>query len=399
MTVHINELLSHLEDMVIDYNLQFSYCAPESGILFFFPPPQTVSSGSIFAGSVTDWHHLTEKQLIHEECTYLICCEERSIHTLPACRQQVNLLLLNVPALVALQRITAILSCNDFPQFSDTQLYLDFWKDIMSSAITTQKQAESRIKLFPYPMKPHIACIVVHYAKSSGTLPFSEIQQALKAFFPQTNLFFSKKEWIILYSQEKDTSDTLNISYEKFSSLLTRYQLDAGISYVCQLPEMLRTMYITAKMSIQLGKNLDLAPVIARIYTYHQYNPYYVIHLACKSFIQLHKTENLIYLTHPDIIRIYYYDQAKNNNLLDVLFVYLSTGQNINKAAFQLHMHRNTVMNKLNKLEEVLQHKLDFDADLFLLLLSCMIMKYQHKYTHRNIEEYFLSHDSTETNL
>lgn len=72
MTLHINELLSHLEDMVIDYNLQFSYCAPESGILFFFPPPQTVSSGSIFAGSVTDWHHLTEKQLIHEECTYLI---------------------------------------------------------------------------------------------------------------------------------------------------------------------------------------------------------------------------------------------------------------------------------------------------------------------------------------
>lgn len=397
--MHINELLLHLEDIVIDYKLQFSRCSPESGVLFFLPAPQTVVSGSIFAGSATDWRRLSEKQLIHEECTYLICSDEQNMHALPVCHQQVNLLLLKTSVSVALQRISLLLSGSDSPQLPDSQLYLDFWKDIMFCAITTQKQAEARIKLFPYPLKPHIACIVVHYAKASGTLPLSEIQQALSDFFPQTNLFFTKKEWIVLYSQEKDTSDTLDISYEKFSELLTHYQLEAGISYVCQLPEMLRTLYITATTSIQLGKKLDLAPVIARIYTYHQYNPYYVIHLACKSYIQLHKTENLIYLTHPDITRLYYYDQVKNNNLLDVLFVYLSTSQNLNETAHQLHMHRNTVLNKLNKLEKVLQHKLDCESDFFLLLLSCMIMKYQHKYTQRNIEDYFHLHDFIEINL
>lgn len=99
-----------------------------------------------------------------------------------------------------------------------------------------------------------------------------------------------------------------------------------------------------------------------------------------------------ILLTHPDITRLYYYDVENNSNLLDVLSAYLSCGQNVNQTSQMLYMHRNTVLNKLNKIEEFLQHEFDYTTDHFLLLLSCMILRYQHQYTQRNVSDYFVSH-------
>jgi hypothetical protein len=43
------------------------------------------------------------------------------------------------------------------------------------------------------------------------------------------------------------------------------------------------------------------------------------------------------------------FDAEHNNNLTDVMFVYLTNRQNINKTAEKLFMHRNTVMNKVKK--------------------------------------------------
>lgn len=102
-------------------------------------------------------------------------------------------------------------------------------------------------------------------------------------------------------------------------------------------------------ISTELGRELGIMPYTKRIYTYHQYNPYYIIHLCSQKFAELHNTDNLIYLTHPDITRSYYYDLENNNNLLDVLFVYLNCGQNISLTSQQLLMHRNTALNKLKR--------------------------------------------------
>lgn len=142
--------------------------------------------------------------------------------------------------------------------------------------------------------------------------------------------------------------------------MLEQYQTYAGISYVCQLPQALRTLYLAASASIELGKRLAIATQYRRIYTYHQYNPYYVIHLCSSYFRKLHNTDNLMYLTHPNITRLFYYDLENNNNLLDVLFAYLYCGQNLNKASKMLHMHRNTVLNKLSRIKEFLQHDFDY---------------------------------------
>ncbi|MBE5960549.1 MAG: hypothetical protein E7256_04055 [Lachnospiraceae bacterium] len=388
------ELIKNLEDITLDYTLAIHSCNLEQGIHFFLPAPASPVPGTIFVGSASDWINVRRQEKLCNECTYLICMDRNSLPAFPTTNLQINIVYLNASSQTVVSRLVSLVSKTRSAQSpSITQLYKSFWHDILNQDITTQNQVMERLTRFPFQVHKHIACIVVRHAKSlRNTDTIHKITRVLQNFFPNTNIFYNEKEWIVLYSQKKDTSDNLDISYQDFSDLLEHYQLYAGISYACQLPEVLRTLYLTADASIELGKRLAISSQYRRIYTYHQYNPYYVIHLCSCYFRKLHNTENLMYLTHPDITRLYYHDLENNNNLLDVLYSYLCCGQNLNRASQKLHMHRNTVLNKLNKINDFLQHDFDYESDHFLLLLSCMIMHYQGMFLQKDVDEFFSSH-------
>lgn len=388
------DFLNLLDSYILDYSMQTHDVDFESGIHFFLPAPGRADAGTIFCGTATEWRILCENHLIFDDCTYLICCGKNDPGVLPNTKKKSSVFILNstVPGLI--KKLSSIVSDSSTLVQDYSEIYCEFWDDVMNGVIRTQKQMRSRFKSFKFPIQSHIACIVAKPANDNMPPEKKDlIEKALSDFFPETNLFFYKKEWIIIYSQAKDTSEILDFSYEDFSKLLVKFQLDAGISYACQLPEILRTLYLTASKSIELGKSLNIASENKHIYTYHEINPYYVIHLCSKSYFETHSTNNMIYLTHPDITRVYFYDMNKNSNLCDVLFEYLKCGQNLNKTSENLYMHRNTVINKLKKIETLVGHPLDYESDSFLLQLSLIILKYQHNYVHRKVEDYFAAHN------
>lgn len=385
------ELSRKLNHLILDCQNPVPYCTPEDGLRFFIPLPAAPVQGTVFAGSYSDWEEVYQNGMLYDGCTYLICRENTTQIKLPRTEKPVNLFLLNAPVPVLLRYLTDFLPGKSMTR-STAQMFQDFWTDILSLHFTSPKQVEERMKDFPFPMHTYLACIVIrrtHPIRDNACA--LEIQQALQNFFPETNLFLSGNEWIILFSQKNYTSDRLNISYDGFSELLARFHLYAGISYASRFPELLRTLYFTAAASIDLGKGLSIPPYEKRIYTYQQYNAYYIIHLCAQNFMDLHKTENLIYLTHPDTTLLYYYDLENNTNLLDVLYTYLSCEGNTNQTSKLLYMHRNTVLNRLNKITSVLHHDPDYGSNHFLLLLSCMIIKYQQNYMKRNVDDCFAS--------
>ncbi len=368
-----------LKDIILSSDTPISVCKAEEGIRFLCPPPNVPIPGTVFAGTLSEWKILCDIHLIYPKCTYLVCTDgETGLPAAPTNRTY-NLFILNASVKTTLLKLSSLLTqYSTLPNVRQTRLYIDFWHSIMDGSIETREQVTAYFKNFPYKMYAHQACIVVCPDSPENTvLQIQEIQSKLYDFFKETNLFYNNGEWIILYSQEEDTSVDLDISYDKFSELLEQCHLNAGISYVCQLPEQYRTLYLTASASIRLGQGMKLNPYVKRIYTYYQYNPYYLIHLGSQKFTEIHNTKNLIYLAHPDIVRLYYYDLEHKNNLLDVLFAYLSCAQNLSLASKMLYMHRNTVQNKLNKIESFLKHKPFTEKDHFLMLLSCMILKYQ----------------------
>lgn len=385
----IDNLVNCLKDIIMRADIPISNCRPEDGIRFMSPPPNAPVPGIVFAGTLSEWRMLCENELVHSQCTYLVCTNgETFLPVLPENRE-CNIFILNASVKTTLHKLTSLLMRKSvFSDADQSVLYTDFWHSVMDGAMEDREQVMLSLHQFPYLMHTHVACIVVTSdTQGLDPLQIQEIQSALHGFFPETNLFRYNKEWIILFSQEKDTSVELDISYSEFSRLLERYSLCAGISYACQLPERYRTMYLTASASIKLGKTLKVDPYVKRIYSYCQYNPYYLIRLAAQKFKEIHNTDNLVYLAHPDVIRLYYYDLEKKNTLLDVLEAYLTNAQNPTLTARALYMHRNTVSNKLNKIEEVLGHKPFDEQNHFLILLSCMIVRYLR--SRKEITEFF----------
>lgn len=387
--MNINTLTKFLSDCTICCNTPLAACKPETGIHFLFPSPLQPLPYSIYAGNYSDWERILAGNNLINGSTYLICVpDDFSSPLFPT--QPINVYFLNTTLENLLESLTEFFQ-HTLQKHQDTDKILyAFWDDVINKRITERAEFRKRMEDLPYPLRDSMACIVIrseHTSLLQGKR--AEINRALYNFFKNINVFYYQKEWIVLYSQEKDTSHELDFSYEDFSTLLEKYQLNAGISYACKLPEIFRIMYLTASVSIDLGINLGVKPDVKRIYTYQQFNPYYVIHLAAQKYIELYKTENLIYLAHPDIVRLYYYDIENNNNLLDVLFTYLLHGHNLTATSKALYMHRNTAMNKLNKIQEILMHKIDDGENQFLLLLSCMILKYQHTYLGKNITDCF----------
>ncbi len=413
----ITELLGNFSENILYRSVNVPFCNPEKGIKLIMPSLYAEEEGTVFVGSIEDFEALSAMNAVEDGVTYIVCCGD-TYPDIPSKKYDCNLIFLHMTLQAALTILRKMIKEKASGNTTDKEKILnEFWNDILQMRIITQEQAAERAKQFPYRMKRHLACIVVKADNGSreisdgiivngnkrdnnkgpdeNCLPggIGKITRELRDFFVETNLFYTGKEWIVLYSQDKDTSVELDMDYNAFSTLLDKHCLNAGISYVCQLSEAYRTMYMTAEAAVNLGTVMSIPPYNNRIYTFHQYNLYYILHLSARAYFDIYKNDNLVFLTHPDVTRIYYYDKDNDNNLLEVLFGYLLSGQSAGLTAKNMHMHRNTVINKLNKIEEVLGHKLDFGKDRFLFLISCMIMDYQQNYAKYDISGYFKHHD------
>ena len=58
------------------------------------------------------------------------------------------------------------------------------------------------------------------------------------------------------------------------------------------------------------------------------------------------------------------------------MFIYLQNSHNLTQTAAVLYMHRNTVLNRLNKIRELISLDLEDGQNHFILLLSCMLLHY-----------------------
>lgn len=244
----------------------------------------------------------------------------------------------------------------------------------------------AKIKEFYYSFHNYVACLVLimeqDYAKSSEEDLFHLLEE-LNIFFPETNIFPYKNQIIILYSQDNRPTNTLSFSYDSFSSILHKYHMNAGISNACRYPHMYPTLYHTSLSTLDLGIKISSFNINNNIYQYEDFSAFYIIDLCVKEFVRIHGHSDIIYLVSPCIIELYRYDLKHNADLLSTLFHYLLNGCNVTLTSKTLYMHRNTVFNKLKKINSIISNPLDSGRTQFKLLMSCFIVTYYREYLER----------------
>ncbi len=140
----------------------------------------------------------------------------------------------------------------------------------------------------------------------------------------------------------------------------------AGISNVfADLSEMSRYYFQSAK-SLELGRQIDAAGVL------HHYAHYAVFHAleACAGKVDLQE------ICHPGLRKLAESDDPADRELLQTLYLYLSDLKNPTGVAADLHIHRNTLFYRINKIESLLGCDLHQGDVIFDLLFSFKLIRY-----------------------
>lgn len=180
------------------------------------------------------------------------------------------------------------------------------------------------------------------------------------------------------------------IVLRRYDSQLFHFPLPAGIknwlaAHRCLLCvgnatrdlSMLRTNAALLAQTCRLG--LHLRRPGQRLLTLEEYQMFILIDNSVKEFIRRNGHSDICYLAHPAVIHIARYDDSHKTNLMDVLYHNLIDSGNIQRTADALYMHRNTVLNKLKKIQELIHLDLSDGLLCQRLLLSCQLVEYQKK--------------------
>ena len=354
----------------------------ESGIRFFFPVPRK-RGDFVFLGTDAEWRRLTGDEALIPGASYLISSDRDSHNLLPeSFKGKVNLIILDLPVGEIIARCNLEEDARNDP-FKERQLSAFFRTAALHPL--SRESAQDWVENFRYPLHLYIACIVIRPEKAlKKSSEILRLTRELRDFFQETNLYWNKQEWVILWSQEKEGNDTIDLSYENFSLFLQERRLNAGISYVGTLPGFYYTHYLTASSSLDLAVTMGIPPRVKRIYSFSQFHPLYLVHLCERSYSAIHPETPFYYMAHPDIVRIFLYDQEHGTDLLDTLYTYLLNDSSLQKTAAVMFMHRNTVYNKLTKIEHVLGYHIS-DIQSNSIFMSYMVIKYYIAYMNREL--------------
>jgi DNA-binding PucR family transcriptional regulator len=122
-----------------------------------------------------------------------------------------------------------------------------------------------------------------------------------------------------------------------------------------------------------------------RIYYYEEYSIFQIIELAAEAAGHNLGSQNLVHLCNNELIALVLYDKKNGTNLVTVLQSYLLHERNTSETAKALYIHRNTMLYKIHKIEEIIGCSLEDPMLRERMLFSCRVLEYMTKYRKEDI--------------
>ncbi|MBR4232605.1 MAG: helix-turn-helix domain-containing protein [Oscillospiraceae bacterium] len=251
------------------------------------------------------------------------------------------------------------------------------WEEIMERRITGAAEIREALSRTQHPADLFVRVALVTFAEDISCPPYPEVIVQLGKLFPDANITVWRNEIIMLLSYP-ERSFRNEVPEEELGPLLERYGAYCAVGNGTRNLSAIPILYNLTRQCLAFARQLDLEKG-RRIFYFEGYANYCVIDMCAQRFIELHRNNDIIYLVHPAVIHLTRYDRSHNTNLRDVLFYYLRNERNLIKTAADTYMHRNTVINKVNRITELTG--LDFEDSRLRqrLIFSCQVVIYYEK--------------------
>ena len=243
--------------------------------------------------------------------------------------------------------------------------------DLIEMHIQSSDEVRQRIELLDLKFQPFYCCVVITARDKNRSL-HTYIPE-LRAFFPEAEFAMYSRSIVILVRQESRYPE--NLCSPELKQYLEKEELMAGVSPGGRRIEYFRTFYIMAMQALKLGRIIsdDSGADSGPLYYFEDYRMAHMVDLCREGFLHMYNHEDVVFMCHPVIVVLARYDESNQTNLLRVLYTFLKNSCNLAQTARELNYHRNTIMNKIAKIEEVAEISLDDPRWPPILLFSCMV--------------------------
>ncbi|MCU6761821.1 Sugar diacid regulator [uncultured Roseburia sp.] len=255
---------------------------------------------------------------------------------------------------------------NQFFQQNKDIMYSYFLADLLDSKDINYPSIRDRLHTMGMDLKDDLYILTIsassyHHAAAKLEVIVSELNRIL------TGAIYAiyENSLVLLFSRARENTLT-GREEEALASYLKENNLYAGISNFFTDLKGIRRFYLQAKCAAEIGNRLrERGPVFyySDLYFYH-------IMEICEE------KEKLQYFIHPAMMKLLYYDQEKNSELLNTMQIYLQNPGSTAKIASELHIHKNTLLYRMNKIKELTGCSLENGDEMMSLSFSYKIMRY-----------------------
>lgn len=266
------------------------------------------------------------------------------------------------------------LFCGGLEEDAAARELRECWQDIMDGRLTSSGEIQEALARLPDPVRTFVRVAVISFEGEKG-VPYRYLLTRLREIVPGSGMTMYQGSILVLLSQDERVFRLDLDKDQRLIGLLERYNGFMAISNGTRRLDSLRSIFHLTRRTVVLARALRFDPA-ERVFFHEDYSMYCVIDLCVKRYLEVEGNDDPLYLMHPAVIHLTRYDRAHNNNLRDVLFHYLMNDRNLVKTAAAVYMHRNTVINKVNKIQELLKLDLEDPRLRQRLIFSCQMIRY-----------------------
>lgn len=150
------------------------------------------------------------------------------------------------------------------------------------------------------------------------------------------------KDFIVAIFQFQ-TKNNYSEFVDKLQILSNQFKCTIGVSDIMQAYTTIRFQFIQAYNAITIGQILNESD---NLYLYRDYAIY-------SPFLKINNQNDFMAICHPDLKILFDYDKNNNTDLVLTLEVYLKNERHSQLTASKLHIHRNTLSYRLDKINDI----------------------------------------------
>ncbi|OPJ62549.1 PucR family transcriptional regulator [Clostridium oryzae] len=265
---------------------------------------------------------------------------------------------------IAAKALTISFSSNKKLNTQKNPMVEIFFRDLLNGILIYEKQLESWRTDFKYIFKGDyvLAAICAENKDSTGILQY--LASKLNNKYPNMLSTILAGTLFLLFSSVHSEEKIMEISDEikkELSSMDFPYSLSSFFSNILETPN----------YRFQVEKAIELGKLLKPKQKLHLYDDYFSAAILTYAIKEM---DELSYI-HPAIYKLKEYDAKNNTTYLETLEVYINLMRDTHLSAEKLHIHRNTMLYRINKISDLTQINLDDESICSKLLLSFMMVK------------------------